>query len=374
MKIETLAVHSGRSVDPETGAVTPPIHMSTTFERAPDGTYPRGFAYSRSGNPTRNQLEECLRDLEGGASAAAFSSGMAAIMSVFQALSPGDHVIVPQDLYHGTAQLLNVRLARWNLKTTFVDMTNIENVRGEINPATKLILIETPSNPQLKITDIAAVADLAHQHGIACICDNTWASPVLQRCLGLGADLVVHSTTKYLGGHGDVTGGMVVCAQEDDLFREIRGIQQDGGAVPSPFDCWLILRGIRTLPYRMRAHSENAARIAAFLDSHPRVAEVCYPGLESHPGHEIARRQMEMFGGMLSFRVHGGSAAAFGVAARTALFTRATSLGSYESLIEHRESIEGPGSSTPDDLLRVSVGLENPDDLIADLQQALADA
>ena len=275
MKIETLAVHSGRSVDPETGAVTPPIHMSTTFERAPDGTYPRGFAYSRSGNPTRNQLEECLRDLEGGASAAAFSSGMAAIMSVFQALSPGDHVIVPQDLYHGTAQLLNVRLARWNLKTTFVDMTNIENVRGEINPATKLILIETPSNPQLKITDIAAVADLAHQHGIACICDNTWASPVLQRCLGLGADLVVHSTTKYLGGHGDVTGGMVVCAQEDDLFREIRGIQQDGGAVPSPFDCWLILRGIRTLPYRMRAHSENAARIAAFLDSHPRVAEVC---------------------------------------------------------------------------------------------------
>ena len=374
MKIETLAVHSGRSVDPETGAVTPPIHMSTTFERAPDGTYPRGFAYSRSGNPTRNQLEECLRDLEGGASAAAFSSGMAAIMSVFQALSPGDHVIVPQDLYHGTAQLLNVRLARWNLRTTFVDMTNIENVRGEINPATKLILIETPSNPQLKITDIAAVADLAHQHGIACICDNTWASPVLQRCLGLGADLVVHSTTKYLGGHGDVTGGMVVCAQEDDLFREIRGIQQDGGAVPSPFDCWLILRGIRTLPYRMRAHSENAARIAAFLDSHPRVAEVCYPGLESHPGHDIARRQMEMFGGMLSFRVHGGSAAAFGVAARTALFTRATSLGSYESLIEHRASIEGPGSSTPDDLLRVSVGLENPDDLIADLEQALADA
>ena len=374
MHIETLAVHSGRSVDPETGAVTPPIHMSTTFERAPDGTYPRGFAYSRSGNPTRSQLEECLRDLEGGASAAAFSSGMAAIMSVFQALSPGDHVIVPQDLYHGTAQLLNVRLARWNLNTTFVDMTNIENIRGEINPATKLILIETPSNPLLKITDIAAVADLAHQHGIACVCDNTWASPVLQRCLGLGADLVVHSTTKYLGGHGDVTGGMVVCAREDDLFREIRGIQQDGGAVPSPFDCWLILRGIRTLPYRMRAHSENAARMAAFLDSHPRVAEVCYPGLEGHAGHEIARRQMEMFGGMLSFRVHGGSAAAFRVAARTALFTRATSLGSYESLIEHRASIEGPGSSTPGDLLRVSVGLENPDDLIVDLQQALADA
>ena len=371
MRIETLAIHSGRAVDPATGGVTPPIHMSTTFERAEDGTYPLNFAYSRSGNPTRGLLEQCVSDLEGGVSAAAFASGMAAIMSIFQALSPGDHVIVPQDIYHGTAKLLNETLARWQLQSTFVDMTDIENVQREINGDTKLVLIETPSNPLLKITDIAAVTDVARQHGIISVCDNTFASPVLQRCLALGADLVAHSTTKYLGGHGDVTGGIVVSAHGNDVFGEIRRIQQDGGAVPSPFDCWLVLRGIRTLPYRMRAHSENAARIAAFLDSHPKVLEVFYPGLEGHPGHELACRQMALFGGVLSFRVDGGRAAAFAVAAGTALFTRATSLGSYESLIEHRASIEGPASTTPDDLLRVSVGLEHADDLIADLEQAL---
>jgi cystathionine gamma-synthase len=371
MNIETLAVHAGRQVDPATGAVTPPIHMSTTFERAPDGSFPTGFVYSRSGNPNRSALEECVASLEGGAAAAAFSSGMAAIASVFQTLAPGDHVIAPQDLYHGTAKLLNETFARWQLRTSYVDMTDPDNVRREVNGSTRLILIETPSNPLLKITDVAAVADIAHRHGITCVCDNTWATPVLQRCIDLGADLVVHSTTKYLGGHGDVTGGAVVAARDDALFGELRRIQQDGGAVPSPFDCWLILRGIRTLPYRIRAHAENAARIASFLDSHPNVAEVFYPGLEGHPSHDVARRQMDMFGGMLSFRVRGGLDAAFRVAARTALFTRATSLGSYESLIEHRASIEGPDSLTPTDLLRVSVGLENADDLIADLRQAL---
>ena len=371
MNIETLAVHAGRQVDPATGAVTPPIHMSTTFERAPDGSFPTGFVYSRSGNPNRSALEECVASLEGGAAAAAFSSGMAAIASVFQTLAPGDHVIAPQDLYHGTAKLLNETFARWQLRTSYVDMTDPDNVRREVNGSTRLILIETPSNPLLKITDVAAVADIAHRHGITCVCDNTWATPVLQRCIDLGADLVVHSTTKYLGGHGDVTGGAVVAARDDALFGELRRIQQDGGAVPSPFDCWLILRGIRTLPYRIRAHAENAARIASFLDSHPNVAQVFYPGLEGHPGHDVARRQMGRFGGMLSFRVRGGLDAAFRVAARTALFTRATSLGSYESLIEHRASIEGPDSLTPNDLLRVSVGLENADDLIADLRQAL---
>ncbi len=371
MKIETLAVHSGRGVDPATGAVTPPVHMSTTFQRAEDGTYPRGFVYGRSGNPTRALLEECVRDLEGGADAAAFSSGMAAIMSVFQALSTGDHVIVPQDLYHGTARLLRERLSRWGLHSSFVDMTSIDRVRESILPNTKLVLVETPSNPLLKITGIAAVAQLAREHGIACVCDNTWATPVLQRCLDLGADMAVHSTTKYLGGHGDVTGGVVVSAKDSALFPEVRAIQQDGGAVPSPFDCWLLLRGIRTLPYRMRAHSENAERVAAFLAGHPRVSQVFYPGLPGHPGHETARGQMSMFGGMLSFRVQGGPDAAFRVAARASLFTRATSLGSYESLIEHRASIEGPGSATPGDLLRVSVGLENADDLVADLEQAL---
>ena len=371
MNIETIAVHAGRSVDPATGAITPPIHMSTTFERQADGSYPHGFVYGRSGNPSRILLEECVRDLEGGVAGAAFGSGMAAIMSVFQALSPGDHVIAPLDIYHGTAGLLRGMLARWNLRTSFVEMTDIDEVRRAMNSSTRLIMVETPSNPLLKITDIAAVAEVAHQHGITCVCDNTWASPALQRCLPLGADLVVHSTTKYLGGHGDVTGGMVVSARQDGLFEEIRKIQQHGGAVPSPFDCWLVLRGIRTLPYRMRAHSENAAKVAKFLDGHPKVLEVYYPGLEGRPGHKLARRQMERFGGMLSFRVGGGREQAFRVAASTTLFTRATSLGSYESLIEHRASIEGAESQTPDDLLRVSVGLEHADDLIADLEQAL---
>ena len=371
MKIETIAVHSGRSVDPVTGAITPPIHMSTTFEREADGSYPHGFVYGRSGNPSRKLLEECIRDLEGGVAAAAFGSGMAAIMSLFQALSPGDHVIAPRDIYHGTARLLREVLARWNLDTSFVDMTDIDEVRQAIIPSTRLLMIETPSNPLLKITDVAATAELARQRGITCVCDNTWASPALQRCLDLGADLVVHSTTKYLGGHGDVTGGIVVSARQDGLFEEISRIQQLGGAVPSPFDCWLVLRGIRTLPYRMRAHSENAAKVATFLNGHPKVLEVYYPGLKSHPGHDVARRQMDLFGGMLSFRVQGGREAAFRVAANTSLFIRATSLGSCESLIEHRASIEGPEGGTPDDLLRVSVGLENADDLISDLEQAL---
>ena len=371
MNIETIAIHSGRSVDPSTGAITPPIHMSTTFEREADGSYPHGFVYGRSGNPSRTLLEECVRDLEGGSVASAFGSGMAAFMSIFQALSPGDHVIAPRDIYHGTARLLQGMLARWNLKTSFVDMADIDEVRRAINSATRLMILETPSNPLLKITDIAAMAEVARQRGITCVCDNTWASPALQRCLDLGADLVLHSTTKYLGGHGDVTGGIVVSARDDGLFEEIGKIQRQSGAIPSPFDCWLVLRGIRTLPYRMRAHSENATRVARFLDDHPKVLGVYYPGLEGHPGHEVARRQMDLFGGMLSFRVLGGREEAFRVAANTTLFTRATSLGSYESLIEHRASIEGSESRTPDDLLRVSVGLENAGDLISDLEQAL---
>ena len=371
MRIETLAVHSGRSVDASTGAVTPPVHMSTTFQRSVDGTYPQGYVYSRSDNPTRGLLEDCVTQLEGGQAAAAFSSGMAAIMTVFQALSPGDGVIAPLDIYHGTSRLLREVMSRWDLRTTFVDMTDMDALRRKMNDSVKLVFIETPSNPLLKITDIAAVAELARQHGAYSMCDNTWATPVLQRPLDLGVDLVVHSSTKYLGGHGDVTGGVVVCSDKEGLFTRIRQVQQDGGAVPSPFDCWLLLRSIRTLAYRVRAHTENATKIAAFLDSHPGVMEVFYPGLSAHPGHDVARRQMNLFGGMLSFRVQGGREAAFAVAAKTALFTRATSLGSYESLIEHRASIEGPESAIPDDLLRVSVGLENPEDLIADLGQAL---
>jgi len=259
----------------------------------------------------------------------------------------------------------------WGLKVTFVDMTDLDRVGGAITGDTRLVFVETPSNPLLKITDIRAVSEIAHEAGALCLCDNTWATPVLQRPLELGADLVIHSSTKYLGGHGDVTGGVVVAQRDDEFIQKVRGIQQNGGAVPSPFDCWLVLRGIRTLPYRMRAHSDNATEVAAFLQGHPRVREVYYPGLEGHPGHGTAQDQMSRAGGMLSFRVEGGEEVAFGVAARTKLFTRATSLGSYESLIEHRASIEGPGSRTPRDLLRVSIGLENPRDLVEDLEQAL---
>ena len=371
MRIETMAVHKGRAVDQSTRAVTPPLHMSTTFERDVDGSYPQGYIYGRSDNPNRRQLEECMTALEGGEDAAAFSSGMAAIMSVFQSLKPGDHVVAPSDIYHGTARLLREVMAWWGLRTTFVDMSDVEEVRGAVGDSTRMVFIETPSNPLLKITDVAAVAEFARESGIYTVCDNTWATPVLQRPLELGVDLAVHSSTKYLGGHGDVTGGVVVAARREGLFERVRQLQQDGGAVPSPFDCWLLLRSIRTLPYRVRAHTRNAGRIAEFLSEHERVEEVFYPGLVGHPGHGIARRQMSDFGGMLSFRVKGGMEAAFGVAARTRLFTRATSLGSYESLIEHRASIEGPGSATPEDLLRVSVGLENAEDLVADLGRAL---
>ena len=371
MRIETLAVHKGRAVDPSTRAVTPPLHMSTTFERDADGSYPQGYVYGRSDNPNRRLLEECVAALEVGEDAAAFSSGMAAIMSVFQALRPGDHVVAPLDIYHGTARLLREIMAPWGLRATFVDMSEPEAVIGAIEDSTRMLFIETPSNPLLKITDVAAVANFARERGIHTVCDNTWATPVLQRPLELGVDLVVHSSTKYLGGHGDVTGGVVVAARREGLFERIRQVQQDGGAVPSPFDCWLLLRSIRTLPYRVRAHTRNAAHVAEFLAGHPRVAEVFYPGLTPHPGHETARRQMQDFGGMLSFRVKGGRDAAFAVASRTRLFTRATSLGSYESLIEHRASIEGPESATPQDLLRVSVGLENAEDLVVDLAQAL---
>lgn len=370
MKIETLAVHSGNRVDPATGAVTLPIHLTTTFERGEDGGYPQGYIYARNSNPNRAMLEECLAALEGGA-AAAFASGSAASMAVFQSLSPGDHVLAPNDVYHGTARMLNEIFAPWGLETTFLDMTDPAQVERAIRPATRLVWIETPSNPLLKVTDIQRVAEIARGVGAECVCDNTWATPALQRPLELSAGLVVHSTTKYLGGHSDVTGGAVVGAAANELFPKVKQVQVSGGAVPSPFDCWLVLRGIRTLPYRMRAHSENGAKVAAFLSSHSGVEAVHYPGLEEHPGHQTAARQMKMFGGMISVQVKGGREEAMAVAARVELFTRATSLGGTESYIEHRASIEGPDSQTPENLLRLSIGLENADDLIEDLDQAL---
>ena len=375
MNPETTAAQAAHHPDPATGAVAPPIYLSTTFERDPDGEYSRGFVYSRSDNPNRQSLEHLLALLESGeagdAVAAAFSSGSAATATVFQALAPGDHVIAPDDCYHGTARLLREVFAPWGLQTTFVDMTDADNVRDAVQPNTRLIWVETPSNPLLKITDIAEMASIAQSAGALCACDNTWASPMLQQPLALGVDLVVHSTTKYLSGHEDVTGGAVVGASDSDFFQRVRLIQNIYGAVPSPFDCWLSLRGIRTLHVRMPAHCANAGKIARFLHDHPNVAAVHYPGLPDHPGHDVADGQMADFGGMLSFQVAGGRDAAMGVAANVRLFVRATSLGGTQSLIEHRASIEGPDSKTPDDLLRVSVGLENADDLIADLAQAL---
>jgi cystathionine gamma-synthase len=371
MKIETLAVHAGRCVDPATGAVTLPIHLSTTFERQADGSYPQGYNYIRDNNPNRQALEECLSELEGGVAAVAFSSGSAATMSVFQALRAGSHVIAPLDAYSGTSSLLREIFAPWNLSVTFVDMTNPSAVEQAVQPNTQLIWVETPSNPMLKITDLGQIANIAHRANAVCVCDNTWATPMGQNPLKYGADLVVHATTKYLGGHSDVMGGVAITKVDNEFFRRIKKIQTTGGAVASPFDCWLVLRGIQTLPYRMRAHSENALKVATFLSEHPNIEVVHYPGLKQHPGHEISASQMQLFGGMLSFQVKGGREEAFAVAAKVKLFTRATSLGGVESLIEHRASIEGVGTKTPDNLLRVSVGLEHPDDLIEDLAQAL---
>ena len=288
MRLETRAVHAGRSADPSTGAVVPPIHLATTFERAAGGQYPLGYVYSRSGNPNRAALEACLADLEGGTAAVAFSSGSAATAAVFGALGPGDHVIAPTDVYHGTARLLREHFARWGLTVTFADLTEPGLLAAAIRPTTRLVWIETPSNPLLKVTDVARAAELAHAAGARVCVDNTWASPILQRPLDLGADLSLHATTKYLGGHGDVTGGAVVAREEDGFLLGLQEIQAGGGAVPSPFDCWLVLRGIRTLPYRMRAHSEHARRVAGFLAEHAAVLRVHYPGLATHSGHAVA--------------------------------------------------------------------------------------
>ena len=370
MKIETLAVHAGHSIDPATGAVSSPIYLSTTFERDAEGTYSRGFMYTRNNNPNRQALELGISTLEGGAAAAAFASGTGASMSIFQALAPGDHVLAHVDAYYGTSRLLREIFHRWGLDISFVDMSDLRAVEKAVRPKTKLAWMETPSNPLLKIVDLSAVAQIAHAVDATCVCDNTWA-PTLQRPFDLGADLILHSTTKYFGGHCDVLGGIVVTNVENDFFQRIRSIQYEGGAVPSPFDCWLILRGTRTLPWRMRAHSENAMKVADFLFRHPKVARVHYPGLQSHPGHEIAAKQMSMFGGMLSLEVKDGRDVAISVAAKTKIFTRATSLGGVESLIEHRASIEGAGTTSPEGLLRLSIGLENADDLIEDLDQAL---
>jgi cystathionine gamma-synthase len=370
-RFETLAVHAGHGVDPATGAVVEPIHLSTTFERDLDGSYPHGFIYSRNHNPNRNGLEAALAALEGGAAAAAFGSGLAAVTAIFQGLQPGDHVVAPRDIYHGTANVLKHLFAKWRVGASFVDMTDLDNVSRAMQADTRIVWIETPSNPLLQCVDITAVAAIAHRAGARAVADNTFASPALQRPLDLGCDMVMHATTKYLGGRSDVLGGAVISRADDDSFAQVRTAQLFGGAVPSPFDCWLIMRSLPTLAYRMQAHCANARKVAAFLHDHPKVSAVHYPGLEDSPFHALAKRQMSDFGGMLSFETKGGKDAAMTVAAHVEVFTRATSLGGVESLIEHRASIEGPESKTPQGLLRVSIGLEHADDLIDDLAQAL---
>lgn len=372
MRFETKAVHSGAGSDDETGAIAAPIHLSTTFERrAEDGEPAHGFSYIRDGNPTQDRLEEALAAIDSASQALAFASGMAATTCLLQSLPVGSHVLLADEGYYGVRALAVEYLNRWGLAFDFVAMDDLDAVKAAVRPSTRAIWCESPSNPLMKIADVSALATIAHEAGAILIADATFATPALQRPIEQGADVVLHSTTKYLGGHSDVQGGSLAFAQRDSLAEAVAHGRKITGGVASPFNSWLILRGIRSLPARMRVHCENAMALARALAAHPRVEAVHYPGLESHPGHAIAVRQMAAFGGMLSFHVRGGREAALGVTARTKLFTRATSLGGTESLIEHRASSEGPGSRTAQNLLRVSAGLEHADDLVEDLLQAL---
>ncbi len=371
MKIETIAIHAGNHIDESTGAVIQPIVLSTTFERAADGAYQGGHMYSRISNPNRALLENVIARLEGGADAAAFATGNAAGMSVFQSLAPGTHIIAPDDMYHGLRNQLKLLFAGI-LTFDFIDINDTEVLQQHIKPETGLIWIETPSNPLLKITDVKKVVAIAREKGIKVGCDNTFATPLCQQPFLFGVDLVMHSTTKYFGGHSDLMGGILITRKKSEWWEKIRQIQAFGGAVPSPLDCYMLVRSIKTLPYRVRGHVNNAQLLAEFLEKHPNVERVMYPGLSSHPQHRIAKEQMTGFGGMLSFCVKGGEQEAADVNNKLRIFTRATSLGGVESLIEHRAMVEGPDTKTPRNLLRVSVGLEHIDDLIADMEQALS--
>ncbi|MES2419188.1 MAG: aminotransferase class I/II-fold pyridoxal phosphate-dependent enzyme [Bacteroidota bacterium] len=371
MKPETTAIHALNIVKSATGDVTMPISLSTTFLRGEDGGYPGGHMYSRMSNPNRTALEKVLSELEFGADTCTFSSGNTAGMSIFQALPVGSHIIAPDDMYWGFKKQLQTIFAS-TLSFDFIDLTDVNHIEKFIKPNTVMIWAETPSNPLLKITDIAAIAKISKAHDLIFACDSTFASPILQNPIKLGADIVMHSTTKYIGGHSDVLGGSLTTATINPFWEKIKNIQQTGGAVPSPFDCFLLLRSIKTLAYRIKGHCENGMQLAKYLEAHPKVEAVFYPGLKSHRQYEIAKRQMNDFGGMLSVLIKGGAANARKVVNSVQLFAQATSLGGVESLIEHRASVEGPDTKTPQNLVRVSVGLEHIDDLIADFEQALA--
>ncbi len=372
MNFETIAIHSGADTDQETGSLAPPIHLSTTFERrAEDGAPAHGFSYIRDGNPTQARLEEALAAIDSGSAALAFASGMAAVTCILQSLPVGSHLILPDDGYYGVGALAVEYLPRWGVECDLVAMVDLDAVRAAVRPSTRVIWCETPSNPLMTIVDVAALARIAHDAKAMLVADMTFATPALQRPIEQGADVVMHSTTKYLGGHSDVQGGSLAFARKDAFFESVLHCRKITGGVASPFNSWLILRGIRSLSARMRVHCENAMALARALEQHPRVETVNYPGLPSHAGHAIASRQMSGFGGMLSFNVRGGREAALAVTGKAKLFTRATSLGGTESLIEHRNSSEGAGSRTADNLLRVSAGLEHADDLVTDLIDAL---
>jgi len=371
MRPETQFVHAGAMPDPATGALSPPIHLSTTYKHGPAGERVSGFEYVREGNPTQERLESALAELEQGAGALMFASGMAACSALLDSLPAGAHIVFPRDCYAGLRVLITEFLAHRGISATAVDIGDTDAVRAVLTPQTQCLWLETPSNPQLRLADITALAQIARANGTLVVCDNTFATSLLQQPLLLGADVVMHSTTKYFGGHSDVLGGALVFARRDALFDAVAHRRHITGGVMSPFNAWLTLRGLRSLPARMAWHCRNARAVAEFLATHDNVETVNWPGLPSHPNHAVAVRQMRDFGGMLSVCIRGGRAAALAFAGNVRLFTNATSLGGCESLIEHRASVEGDNPVSPQNLLRISVGLEHPEDLIEDLRQAL---
>ena len=368
----TLTVHVGNEPDEATGAVAPPLHLSTTFRHGPAGERIAGYEYQREGNPTNDRLREALMALEGGQQAMTFASGMAAITTLLESLPSGARVLFPDDCYTGLRMLFEEFLPERGIQATVVDMADLNAVRAACAAPLAMLWIETPSNPLMKVADIAALAEIGHRAGATVVVDNTFATPLLQRPLALGADIVMHSTTKYFGGHSDVLGGALVFAKDDALAHKVTHRLHVTGAVLAPFSAWLTLRGCRSLGARMAMHCSNARKVADFLATHPAVERVNWPGLSTHPGHEIAARQMRDFGAMKSIQLRGARQAALAMASKLRVFTNATSLGGCESLIEHRASVEGANPRSPQNLLRISVGLEDGDDLAADLAQALS--
>lgn len=377
MKFSTKAIHAGQEPDPTTGSVMTPIYQTSTYAQTGMGEH-KGYEYARTGNPTRTALETCIAALENGRYGLAFASGLATEQAVLSLLSAGDHIVSSDDLYGGTYRLFERVMRRYNVETSYVGANAIADYTKAIRPNTKLLWLETPTNPMLRLADIRAIADIAHQHKILLVVDNTFSSPYLQQPLELGADIVVHSTTKYINGHSDVVGGMAVM-NDDEVYQHIKFFQNAAGAIPGPFDAWLTLRGVKTLAVRMRQHTENASAIARFLSEHPRVEKVYYPGLPSHPDHALAKRQMSGFGGMVSCQLKGSATDIDQIVRRLKIFTFAESLGGMKSLVCHPASMTH-GAIPPeireaygltDTLLRLSVGIEDCEDLLTDLDQAL---